>query len=375
MKIVCLIACHVSAPEHLVYFDEMLNSVTGQTSTTHRVLISISKSPDQIYPNIPKNLLKNVEIYLEETKISQFEHYSKLMSYLEYENPHTTWVCFGDADDLWHPRRIESYQQVITRISDNIITIMTGHHLRGANLKSGVYEANGPRTFTEHWNLCVRLFFVRYFLQSCPPTIKSHNFCDVLFSQWIRGMHSPLGEDRGTALFNPSDENNWMYFYRKHKLSITSAEKSFEDSLVNNVDNALASFPTNTQRAKDIYKEESAISGNQKIYKLSVEKWEILSEESVFNSNKLTDLFPNKNGLLGEYFTEKSTDACSHCKMLNPEKKCGKCGVRYCNREHQVLDWHKHKTLCNSILILEPYWQYEELYVKVIRKLNKIGQL
>ena len=368
MKIVCLIACHISAPEHLVYFGEMLNSVIRQTSTSHRVLISISKSQDQIYPNIPNNLLKNIEIYLEDLKLSQFEHYSKLMPYLEHENPHTTWVCFGDADDLWHPLRIETYQQVETKVTDNIGAIMSLHHLRGENFQLSVPEQNGPRFFTEHWNLCVRLFFVRYFLQNCSLTTKNHKFCDVLFSGWIRKILSPLGEERGTMIFYAPDEENWMYFYREHELSVTGMGKSFEDSLVNNADLSLAVHPEDKQEAKNEYKRRIRY-GDPKIYKLYVEKWDKLSEESVFNSNKLTDLFPNKCSSLGEYFTEKSTHVCSYCKTVS-KKECGECGVRYCNREHQVLDWKKHKAVCKSILILEPYWQYEELYVKVIGKLN-----
>lgn len=380
MKIICLIACHVSAPEHLVYFGEMLNSVIRQTSTSHRVLISISKDPKQSYPNITKDLINNIEIYLQDTKLSQFEHYSKLMPKLEHENPHTSWVCFGDADDLWHHDRIKLYQDVATQFADNVTAIMAGHHLIGPYFDSSVSKDNPLRIFTEHWNLCVRLFFVRYFLQLCPPVTKNHKFCDVLFSQWIRSMSSPLGMDRGTASFDPQDKDNWMYFYRTHKLSITGAieEKSgfpcLEDALVNNIDHILAVYRTN-ERAKDEFNNQCKKQGldrHNRVKSKIIEIWNKQSEKSVFNPNKLTDLFPTKCASLSEYFTEKSTNVCSYCKMLDVKNECGKCGVRYCNREHQVLDWHKHKTLCDSILVLEPYWQYEEYYVKVIGKLVKV---
>lgn len=45
---------------------------------------------------------------------------------------------------------------------------------------------------------------------------------------------------------------------------------------------------------------------------------------------------------------------CGLCRA--PSKlKCGKCGQRYCCREHQVSDWKKHKKECYGMLSNEEW--------------------
>jgi hypothetical protein len=60
---------------------------------------------------------------------------------------------------------------------------------------------------------------------------------------------------------------------------------------------------------------------------------------------------------------------CAHC--LQYARKllyCGKCGVvRYCNKDHQVRDWSRHKLFLLSyettiILTLSSYTHNEQLY-------------
>jgi hypothetical protein len=51
---------------------------------------------------------------------------------------------------------------------------------------------------------------------------------------------------------------------------------------------------------------------------------------------------------------DKEVMLCGLC--LAPSKlKCGKCGQRYCCKEHQVSDWKKHKKECYGCLTTEEW--------------------
>lgn len=68
----------------------------------------------------------------------------------------------------------------------------------------------------------------------------------------------------------------------------------------------------------------------------------------------------NENGFL---FIQGDIEKLKHdnCEMLcglcrAPSKlKCGKCGQRYCCKEHQVSDWKKHKKECYGCLSPEEW--------------------
>ena len=56
---------------------------------------------------------------------------------------------------------------------------------------------------------------------------------------------------------------------------------------------------------------------------------------------------------------------CGLCRA--PSKlKCGKCGQRYCCKEHQVLDWKKHKKECHGCLTPE---QWKNHFSKKLREM------
>ena len=57
------------------------------------------------------------------------------------------------------------------------------------------------------------------------------------------------------------------------------------------------------------------------------------------------------------------TQSCVVCRKQS-SKKCSKCGTKYCCREHQKIDWPKHKLICKQ--------QQEEnkKYARVVRDLE-----
>ncbi|KAI9104797.1 programmed cell death protein 2 [Phlyctochytrium arcticum] len=64
--------------------------------------------------------------------------------------------------------------------------------------------------------------------------------------------------------------------------------------------------------------------------------------------NQLPEINKFYNPAEGQDRCEKSAQLCSVCALDSP-KQCSKCGcVRYCSREHQLLDWTrgKHKEQC-----------------------------
>jgi hypothetical protein len=292
------------------------------------------------------------------------------MNYLESttteskEHKHSTWICFSDADDLWHPDRILFYVEMIIGVKDDksIITIRADRHLEGATTQTGTIKQRTQGTLEEHWNLCVRMPLVQWFLSACHPETKAHHYCDVLFSQWVCTLATTAGTSFKYVYQATPSIGGWLYFYRIHKHSILASTSSYskDENYKNNVDITLALYaglPIKTSMLAHHKKYESEPIALKS--KRAANAWSIYSSKSVFRPEMVAPLFPLRNPISATYLENKEHMKCSWCTITNCDTQCSKCDTPYCNLEHHRLDWPKHKAVCNTLIALEPLWRYE----------------
>jgi hypothetical protein len=214
MRLICLIASHISTPKRIKYFNAMIASVLSQTKPPDRILISISKAENCNWPILLGEAEKRYEIIRQPIKMSQFQHYDFLSKKLENEDDENTWIIFGDDDDVWHKLRTETYYSWLHEScenADNILSIVSGAWKKGTTLESAELKIETKNNF-EHWNKCIKLKYFLRFLRYTTDACKQHIYCDILFSSYIATL---CADNRLTLTYTAMPlSNNWMYWYR-----------------------------------------------------------------------------------------------------------------------------------------------------------------
>ena len=106
--------------------------------------------------------------HMSEQKRSQFEHYLAVLPQLEDLDAHSTWVAFGDDDDLWHPRRMESYVAATAAAAAPISAVFSPVYAVNSQALPELPQHVGARIRPEH-----------LLIKHCTPTEGTDNYWSI----------------------------------------------------------------------------------------------------------------------------------------------------------------------------------------------------
>ncbi|KAI9027923.1 hypothetical protein DFJ74DRAFT_765907 [Hyaloraphidium curvatum] len=118
--LICFSAFHLEDIRDVAAMKDMLSSWANQTIPA-ALLMHGSAAPD-IKPVADRELeklghLERLFVEVEEGRASQFQHYRsccmRMIECFGLEEACKFWVVFSDADDIWSPRRLERYYDVL----------------------------------------------------------------------------------------------------------------------------------------------------------------------------------------------------------------------------------------------------------------------
>lgn len=184
-KIVCLMASHLNCNDRVDNFNDLLDTINFQLGCSNKK-ICISLSHDENI-NITKTLelirKYRFDLNYSKKKLSQFEHYKKLVDGLTVNDPLNTWIIFSDDDDIWNDNRIYTYHDIIKKVNDDNV----------AYLKTSAFEVVNNKIFrintkTNYVDFCVRYKYLKNFFDNVTNEALKHKFCDVLFAYYVQRL-------------------------------------------------------------------------------------------------------------------------------------------------------------------------------------------
>ena len=179
MKIVILIASHISSKKRCDHFVRLLESINNQTNYSNKMDVQISLSLDpNISPKELTNLLNIIEqnqfkVYLQDHQLSQFEHYKFLVNQLEDLD---TWILFSDDDDKWASDRILTYELIINNLTTE----------QNNKITSICCVPESENSINNYVSYCVKLPYCKIFFDHATDVQIKHKFCDCYFVKFIR---------------------------------------------------------------------------------------------------------------------------------------------------------------------------------------------
>ena len=178
-KLVCFIASHLECDERVNNFIKLLDIIASQKKCSQKN-IYISLSHDS-HINIVK-VLQHVKIYdfivvYSQKKLSQFEHYNKLIKTIQIDDPENTWIIFSDDDDIWSENRLFTCESLINKkeMTDQIIYLkFSSYALIGGRLE----PMGAGKNYVDY---CIRYKYIKLFFDNVSAGAFKHKFCDIFF--------------------------------------------------------------------------------------------------------------------------------------------------------------------------------------------------
>jgi hypothetical protein len=221
-NLICLIASHVTL-NRLPLIRELFHSISNQTKF---VPIYMSWSSDQNCIDDFEDMIaetSNIEFFYSKTKLSQFEHYQKIMTKVSWNKDDH--VMFSDDDDLWSPLRIE----LMSHVTNDAFAQSGTCYSRIVFVNYAEINYNGERKRKEfktktpadidHWATVVPFSIFAEFFTVFPEWIIKNKYCDTAFVTFT-ASYKP--EQMKSAF---SDNEEIVYFYRFHQNSLCDVSK------------------------------------------------------------------------------------------------------------------------------------------------------
>ena len=251
-KLVCLIASHLNCNERMKNFDELLDSIHKQKNFDE-LIDNIHKQKDSeknIYISLSADnnidtskIIKKINslgftLLFSETKLSQFQHYSKLINIVNEQN---IWIIFSDDDDVWDNYRLATYEKILNH--DNIknmtfIKIIPTAIL--SQMKGNKYTFSNEDNYV---NYCIPIKYVKMFFDSVTENILLNKFCDVFFVTFITTYGAPTLQHAELDMERP------IYFWRNvdydrvcNKDKIVLTESNCKDTFLTTLDLFIARY-------------------------------------------------------------------------------------------------------------------------------------
>mmetsp|Transcript_24046 Transcript_24046/g.68918 ORF Transcript_24046/g.68918 Transcript_24046/m.68918 type:complete len:540 (+) Transcript_24046:2-1621(+) len=314
--IIGLMAAHIATKGRLHRFRHVLRSVKRQeiAAAATEFVFSLSWSSTEEFEDDVESAVSSISgpNFLSAHQMgrhTQFQHLRAALAKAEDmlserwtsgqrpQGQPSIWVMFGDDDDIWQRRRVDSYAQAMRahHLLDGVGIFVTtaralcqyGKQLSDADLPvdeesiesfltSGrgkrmdkqpdtlewkrMIEAQGTQACTmqlpdeltlEYFDFCPRLRLMREFLNSTSQELLAHRYCDLRFNEFLR-LYPFKGGELGleVAFFFPE---SWMLFYATPIMEDDHVKKIIEktdDSAVN-INNGHMSASYAVDRADD----------------------------------------------------------------------------------------------------------------------------
>ena len=138
----------------------------------------------------------------------------------------------GDDDDIWHPARIDIFNQLATEAPPRVTCIRFEKTCAsgGSDIMcvEDVHTALADKramieTCKEYFLSAVRLRVLRDFLKKAKPGLIDSKYCDMAFRGFLTGYESALGGcTMSIDMETWEDAPTWLYFYRSGHDSVRS---------------------------------------------------------------------------------------------------------------------------------------------------------
>ena len=233
VQLVAVLASHISNEKRLRYLSECLQSVRQQTQLPSQFLVGISALRPMLKPVL--DLLRQVAaelaprgcaVHTEQSKTprSQFEHHLALLPRLQGLDARSTWVMFSDDDDLWHPRRAESYAAAVRAAPESLRSLYSPVY--GVNTQELELRRDGSVVTEQltmrrsslqdgtdnYWSMVTRLEAWRAYFEATPALELKSIYSDVDYSHFAFPGRAGTAEARTRPehVVAPLGQENWM---------------------------------------------------------------------------------------------------------------------------------------------------------------------
>lgn len=221
-SLIMLCASHIDGEERLLRFRKMLKSVAGQVVHVP-LFISVSTIDNAFKNDILLLAKKYIEFvfFVQDDKLSQFQHYNFLAQAALSYNPETTWCMFTDDDDVSYCTRTAVFLHHIANSSNNIC-VVKDTAVRTQYEIEGTISDKGYDTSHEYITHACRLLVLQEFCKRASNEILTQVGCDMIFNVWLmmqrintfHNSHSlyeyTIRPDANTCRFQAYSERNMV---------------------------------------------------------------------------------------------------------------------------------------------------------------------
>lgn len=300
-ELICLIASHINCDERASNFLELLNMINNQQNCLKKnIYISMSNEIDIDVSNIKNKINEyNFHMIYNNIKLSQFEHYNKLIKTIVINDPKNTWIIFSDDDDIWSENRLSTISCCLNdnELSDNLgCLIIPSYEL---------YDGKTvPCDNMNYVDLCIRYKYVKLFFDNVNENVLKHKFCDVFFLNIL--MHYGNIHKIDNQIKCKIPLYIWRHVdYKRACASLTSSKKhendvyielGFENVIISDFDLYMAVWSRTEEKSFNNFINLLTIKNNN-----SYDKKEHKIIRKIFNKNYKNHIF---NFNLPEYIPE-----------------------------------------------------------------------
>lgn len=154
-----------------------------------------------------------LDVWVSGTRLAQFQHFHRISCEMRHAREPSSWILFGDDDDLWHPCRLQTYVECMQRHGPVDIYESTVSAVNDKDLPEGCMPEASQYTLLDsdlanYFNLCVSTKLWQGFFEQTPAQNMGSPYADVEFCHWLQ---------RQAATWHRVDvpAGVWMYLWRQ----------------------------------------------------------------------------------------------------------------------------------------------------------------
>ena len=227
VPIIGMIASHIDHQERLVAFRRCLRSIKFQRIPLTRLYISCSGIlHEQAAIAIAEEMKgDNSVCSIHGAKPqSQFSHFRALLDIVHDEQPRSTFILFGDDDDIWDRERVAVYIDLLANQPQDV----DGLSLEWAAMPCIAQEAvmqsavdellqhglAGIKHMSVYWMIACTVAALGAFFEAVPIPLVQSKFCDIAFKNYMLDrMHCVRFEADSHEARSLVAKGHWLMFY------------------------------------------------------------------------------------------------------------------------------------------------------------------
>lgn len=283
MELITLIASHLDCRKRLNLLIKLLKTISHQIDYFDEIDIRISIShcteiAKEEIDFLLKGVISNLKIYFQEKKMSQFEHYQKLISELNDRDGDNIWILFSDDDDEWSNNRLGAYHHMINCVKEDENTMYICY-TNEENVNEQVYLGN-------YVDYCVKLKYLRIFFKSLNDLQLKHKYCDRYLVKFLHIYKNDL-----KRAFCATDET--LYYWKRQDHSYENTYSStFDEAMMNNLDFYMGRYFNNSlddwiEFCSIDTERDNKIEINDQVMKYLVNLYKDNYERHIFHDNNI----------------------------------------------------------------------------------------